>query len=72
MKHEQKNCPRCEKMFECKVGDVGNCQCSQIKLNLEEIAFIEELYDDCLCINCIYELRRRYVHFVNKYLFAQN
>jgi Cysteine-rich CWC len=72
MKHEQKNCPRCENVFECKVGDVANCQCSQFKLDAGEIAFIEELYDDCLCISCIHELRRRYIHFVNKYMIMHN
>jgi hypothetical protein len=72
MKHERKICPRCDKSFECKMGDIANCQCTQIVLSVEEIAFIEELYDDCLCVNCIYELKRRYVHFVNKYLLPGN
>ena len=72
MKHEQKNCPRCETAFQCKVGDIANCQCSQFTLNAGEIAFMEELYDDCLCITCIHELKRRYVHFVNKYILPEN
>jgi hypothetical protein len=72
MKHETKNCPRCNRGFECKVGDIANCQCTQITLSIEEIAFIEEQYDECLCMNCIHELKRRYVHFVNKYLLREN
>jgi len=72
MKHENKCCGRCDQHFECKVGDIANCQCSIIELSLEEIAFIEELYDDCLGMNCIYEMKRRYVHFVNKYILPHN
>jgi hypothetical protein len=72
MKHEKKSCCRCDEAFECKVGDIANCQCSLTKLTIEEIAFMEEMYDDCLCVNCIYELKRRYVHFVNKYILPEN
>ena len=72
MKHELKSCPRCNGGFECKVGDIANCQCTQVTLTLEEIGFMEEMYEECLCMNCIYELRRRYVHLVNKYILADN
>ena len=72
MKHEKKNCCRCDSFFECKVGDIANCQCTQMTLSLEEISFMEEMYDDCLCANCIYEMKRRYVHFVNKYILPEN
>jgi hypothetical protein len=72
MKHQLKNCPRCNGRFECKVGDIGNCQCTAVTLTVEEIAFIEEMYTDCLCMNCIYELKRRYVHFLNKYMLHGN
>ena len=72
MKHEKKSCCRCDEEFECKVGDIANCQCALTKLTIEEIAFMEEMYDDCLCANCIYELKRRYVHFVNKYILPEN
>ena len=72
MKHEQKNCPRCETAFVCKVGNIANCQCNEIKLSIEETAFIQEMYDDCLCMNCIYEMKRRYVHFLNKYMLTKN
>jgi hypothetical protein len=72
MKHEKKHCARCNSNFECKVGDIGNCQCSAIQLSAEEIAFLKEMYDDCLCMNCIYELKRRHVHFLNKYMLNGN
>jgi len=65
--HEQKNCPRCEKGFECKAGDVTNCQCTRINLTIEERAFIEDRYSDCLCINCLFEMKNRYIAFKEKF-----
>lgn len=52
-KHELKPCPRCGKIFECKVGDVAHCQCFGIKLNEKAVNFIEKKYGDCLCSNCL-------------------
>lgn len=65
-KHEQKNCPRCGKGFECKVGDVTNCQCYGIELSIEEEAFITKQYADCLCRNCLLQLKNRYTLFVEQ------
>ncbi|RYF90272.1 MAG: hypothetical protein EOO00_09150 [Chitinophagaceae bacterium] len=62
-KHEQKLCPRCSRPFECRVGDIGNCHCSGVKLDTEERTFISERYDDCLCGNCLNELKNKYVLF---------
>jgi len=64
--HEQKVCPRCSNKFECKLGSVTECQCYGISLTVEENAFIESRYDDCLCRNCLIELRNRYVLFKEK------
>jgi hypothetical protein len=64
--HEQKTCPRCGTPFECKVGTIAQCHCSAIPLNPEERAFIEERYHDCLCRNCLLELKNRYVFFKEK------
>jgi hypothetical protein len=58
--HENKSCPRCNKTFECKVGNVLECQCSQIQLSYEEKVFIEDKYADCLCINCLHLLKYQY------------
>ncbi|MHA4808372.1 cysteine-rich CWC family protein [Flavitalea flava] len=55
-KHEEKYCPRCKSAFECKVGDITQCQCFGIGLNPEEKKFLEERYEDCLCRNCLLEL----------------
>ncbi|MEP6467857.1 MAG: cysteine-rich CWC family protein [Parafilimonas sp.] len=56
--HEIKTCSRCAGTFECKAGDIAHCQCNNIVLSEEEMAFIEARYDDCLCINCLRELKK--------------
>jgi hypothetical protein len=55
--HESKNCPRCSRNFECKVGNIAECQCSQVNLTHEERVFIEEKYIDCLCGQCLQALQ---------------
>ena len=67
--HETKACPRCNIKFECKVGDVMHCQCNNIELSIEEKSFIESRYNDCLCADCLLQLKNRYVLFKEKYLF---
>jgi hypothetical protein len=57
-KHEEKNCPRCGQQFECKVGDIAHCQCFGISFTIEEKAFIEERYEECLCRNCLLGLKQ--------------
>lgn len=59
-KHEDKYCPRCEILFECKVGNITQCQCSEISINIDEQQFIFKQYNDCLCLSCIVALRKQY------------
>ncbi|QCX54123.1 cysteine-rich CWC family protein [Elizabethkingia sp. JS20170427COW] len=59
-KYEEKNCPRCQAPFDCKVGSIMLCQCSDIQLNYEELNYIGSLYDDCLCLKCMKELKAEY------------
>ncbi|MEP6674016.1 MAG: cysteine-rich CWC family protein [Ferruginibacter sp.] len=59
-KHEDKFCPRCHVKFECKVGNITQCQCYGIELKNEEQAFISSKYNDCLCANCIKEIRTEF------------
>ncbi|MFT4154782.1 cysteine-rich CWC family protein [Parafilimonas sp.] len=66
--HEEKVCPRCGCVFECKAGDITQCQCYGIQFSLEERVFIEERYRDCLCADCLLELKNRYVLFKERYL----
>jgi hypothetical protein len=60
MKHEEKFCPRCKAAFECKVGSVALCQCQNIKLSETEHNYIRSIYTDCLCANCILEMRTEF------------
>lgn len=59
-KYEIKSCPRCGAKFECKPGNITQCQCYNIILTNEENLFIKELYDDCLCIDCLRKLKELY------------
>jgi len=66
-KHEEKTCPRCHAAFECKVGDIGNCHCSAVKLTPDEMDHLQEKYIDCLCNNCLLELKNKYTRFKEKF-----
>lgn len=61
--HEEKKCPRCNTAFECKVGNITTCQCYGISFTEEERGMIGEKYQDCLCRNCLLELKNRYIMF---------
>lgn len=66
--HEPNICPHCNQPFECRAGDVPNCQCSSISLTIEERFFIEERYTGCLCINCLKDLKNKYIFFKEKFV----
>lgn len=66
-KHEEKYCPRCRSAFECKVGDVAQCQCSGIGMSPEERQFIADRYQDCLCRKCLLELKQPDIFFKEKF-----
>jgi hypothetical protein len=57
MKHELKQCARCNNSFECKQGDVINCQCYGIVLSTEAQDYIANTYNDCLCKACLLQLQ---------------
>ena len=40
--HEEKNCPRCRRPFECKSGSILLCQCQTVVLDEEQLAWIAE------------------------------
>jgi hypothetical protein len=71
-KHEEKNCPRCNTSFECKTGDVLKCQCYGIELSVAEEAFIKSAYNDCLCSNCLVQLKSRYQLFIEQKVYYVN
>lgn len=63
--HEQKYCQRCNATFECKVGTINLCQCSQIDLNETTKAYLQQNYKDCICITCLKEIQE--ILFVNQW-----
>ena len=68
-KHEEKHCPRCNIVFECKAGSIMLCQCSAIQLSVEERVYVESKFEDCLCINCLRYLQNEYVLFKEKHIY---
>jgi hypothetical protein len=56
-KHEILICKRCRSPFECKTGDVHNCQCTAIPLSDASKIFLDHTYFGCLCANCLTEIQ---------------
>jgi len=59
-KHEQKRCPRCQALFECKSGSILLCQCQTVYLTPEHLEYVSERYTDCLCAACLKAVRAEY------------
>ncbi|MDZ4794061.1 MAG: cysteine-rich CWC family protein [Bacteroidota bacterium] len=68
-KHETKNCPRCNTVFECKSGTITQCQCYGIPLTNELKVYIEGRYTDCLCRDCLIYLQLELNLFKERYFF---
>ncbi|MEJ2360134.1 MAG: cysteine-rich CWC family protein [Gammaproteobacteria bacterium] len=56
-KHEQKRCPRCQALFECKSGSILLCHCQTVFLESEHLDYVSERYTDCLCAACLKAVR---------------
>lgn len=56
---ETKTCPGCKKEFECKQGNITQCQCYGIDLTAELKAFIEQRFTDCLCRDCLQWIQQK-------------
>ena len=61
-KHETKVCASCNTPFECKVGNIAQCQCSGIRLSEEERNYLAANYTDCLCMACLQAIRNEIRH----------
>ena len=59
-RHEDKYCPRCNGVFECKLGNITQCQCFGISFNEEEKRLMAEAYADCLCRHCLVEMKNEF------------
>lgn len=60
IKHEEKYCPRCNALFECKVGSISLCQCTAVVLTEEERYYMQQKYNDCLCASCMQEVKTEF------------
>lgn len=69
MNHEIKSCERCGNQFECKPGNITQCQCYGITLTIEQKAYIEQRYSDCLCKNCLQTLQGEVDLFREKFIY---
>ena len=57
-RHETKNCPRCNKIFECKPGNITQCFCFSINIKSEIKKILEQYYNECLCHDCLQYLQQ--------------
>ncbi len=46
--------------MECKANAYTKCQCSTVQLNLNEVQYISEHYEGCMCAACLLELQQEY------------
>lgn len=65
--HEQRKCPRCGNAFECKPGNITECQCFGITLSDAQRLWIEQRYNDCLCRTCLQYLQQEVNLFREKH-----
>jgi len=59
-KHEIINCDRCGKRIECKANAYTKCQCSDVQLTLNEVQYISENFEGCMCADCLRDLQLEY------------
>jgi len=59
-KHEIISCERCGMRIECKANAYTKCQCSKVQLNLNEVQYISENFEGCMCAGCLLELQVEY------------
>ncbi|WP_080058502.1 cysteine-rich CWC family protein [Spirosoma aerolatum] len=59
-KYEHTACPRCGRLFECRVGSINLCQCQAVPLTDAQRQYVNSLYQACLCADCLLLLRSEY------------
>jgi hypothetical protein len=66
-KHEIIPCERCSTGIECKANASLKCQCNAVQLDLNEMQYISEQYEGCLCAQCLLALQEEYrvINFVD-------
>lgn len=58
--HEDKICPACGNVFECKLGSITICHCFSVQLSKAENQYLQERYKDCLCNECLQKIPKLY------------
>ncbi len=53
----KKVCPRCGATFECRHDEIISCQCATVKLDAAQREYLKENYHDCLCHDCLLEVK---------------
>ncbi|NRA64196.1 MAG: cysteine-rich CWC family protein [Pseudobacteriovorax sp.] len=53
MKYLPDHCSLCERVFICKVGNIGQCECIEIELSNHLVRFLREEFESCLCVHCL-------------------
>jgi hypothetical protein len=48
-----KTCPHCKATFDCSHDNLTDCHCVTVPLDEQQLAYIRENYDDCLCNACL-------------------
>ncbi|WP_432713070.1 cysteine-rich CWC family protein [Pedobacter sp.] len=68
VKHEIIPCDRCQSGIECKANASLKCLCNAVQLDLNEMQYISELYEGCLCAQCLLALQSEYktINFANQ------
>lgn len=64
-KHEIVPCERCGKRIECKANSYTKCQCATVQLNLNEVQYVSEHFNGCLCAACLVDLKKEYVELIS-------
>ena len=64
-KHEIIPGERCGKRIECKANSYTKCQCSKVQLSLNEVQYVSECFDGCLCADCLLALQQEYLELLN-------
>lgn len=60
IKHEIIACARCGSAIECRANASAKCMCGTIVLSVEEMQYMSERYDACLCTTCLRTLKDEY------------
>ncbi|MBC8283054.1 MAG: cysteine-rich CWC family protein [Nitrospinae bacterium] len=54
----EKACSRCGVLFECENDSPKPCQCDAVPLSKEQLDYIKENFENCLCLDCLQHLNK--------------